>query len=204
MGDQTIQCVQCGRTFVWSYGEQRYYRERRLDPPKRCKGCRAGRRQERSAPGAARPPTPTARPAGRPSPPPAARPVARPSTPPRENPALRFGPIAFAAALALAAAIVVFGLIGDPIAAWLIAITLVTFLAYGYDKLIAGSSWTRVPESVLLALALAGGSLGALAGMQLFRHKTAKLAFRSKFWLVVVVQVAVLAVYYWIILPALA
>ena len=79
---------------------------------------------------------------------------------------------------------------------WLIGITLATFLTYGYDKVIAGSERTRVPEKVLLALAISGGTVGALAGMQLFRHKTAKESFRLKFLLVIVVQIALIAAYY--------
>ena len=87
----------------------------------------------------------------------------------------------------------------DPVLSWLVAITVVTFLTYGYDKLIAGSGQTRVPEKVLLALAFIGGTLGALAGMWLFRHKTAKESFRLKFWLVVAAQIVVLVVYFvWI------
>jgi uncharacterized membrane protein YsdA (DUF1294 family) len=50
---------------------------------------------------------------------------------------------------------------------------------------------------VLLALTAAGGTVGAVAGMQLFNHKTVKATFRHRFWLVVVVQVAVLAAYWW-------
>jgi ubiquinone/menaquinone biosynthesis C-methylase UbiE len=45
MGDRTIQCIDCGRTFVWSYGEQRYYKEHGLTAPKRCPTCRAHKRQ---------------------------------------------------------------------------------------------------------------------------------------------------------------
>lgn len=39
--DETIQCERCGRHFTWSYGEQRFYRERNLHRPKRCPKCRA-------------------------------------------------------------------------------------------------------------------------------------------------------------------
>jgi hypothetical protein len=38
--DETIQCERCGRHFTWSYGEQRFYRERNLHRPKRCPKCR--------------------------------------------------------------------------------------------------------------------------------------------------------------------
>jgi uncharacterized membrane protein YsdA (DUF1294 family) len=36
----------------------------------------------------------------------------------------------------------------DFVLSWLIAITLVAFLTYGYDKAIAGTGRTRVPEKV--------------------------------------------------------
>lgn len=45
------------------------------------------------------------------------------------------------------------------------------------DKLRAKKHRWRIPESVLLASAALGGSLGALAGMWLFHHKTRKPKF---------------------------
>ena len=47
MGDEVFACVECGRTFVWSYGEQRYYSEHGLATPKRCPDCRSRRRAAR-------------------------------------------------------------------------------------------------------------------------------------------------------------
>lgn len=79
---------------------------------------------------------------------------------------------------------------------WLIVINVVAFVIYSYDKAIAASSWTRVPERVLLLLALIGGTIGALIGMLLFRHKTSKASFRLKFLLVVLLQIALIALYY--------
>ena len=116
-----------------------------------------------------------------------------------KNPVFRYALITFGLSLVGAVLIALNGL--DPVLAWLLAISLVTFLTYGYDKLIAGSGRTRVPERVLLALGFAGGTLGALAGMWLFRHKTAKASFRLKFWLVVAAQIAVLVVYFAYIKP---
>jgi uncharacterized membrane protein YsdA (DUF1294 family) len=84
----------------------------------------------------------------------------------------------------------------DVLQCWLIAVTAVTFLAYGYDKFTAIRGWTRIPERVLLGLAFTGGTLGALTGMSLFRHKTIKKGFRIKFWFLVVVQIALVAAYY--------
>jgi uncharacterized membrane protein YsdA (DUF1294 family) len=87
--------------------------------------------------------------------------------------------------------------------AWLVAINLVTLLTYGYDKAIAGSGMMRVPETVLLELGFLGGTPGALAAMQLFRHKTAKRAFQQKFWLVTAAQFVVLLVYFLLLKPLL-
>lgn len=55
---------------------------------------------------------------------------------------------------------------------YLIAINLVTFFIYGIDKLKAKRGKWRIPESMLLTLAVVGGSIGALLGMLVFRHKT--------------------------------
>ena len=117
-------------------------------------------------------------------------------------PSFRFGIITFALAI-IGALALHFGAGLDVVLTWLICVTVVAFLTYGYDKLIAGSGVTRVPEEVLLALAFAGGTVGALAGMWLFRHKTAKASFRVKFWLVVAVQILVLVVYFVWIKPGL-
>jgi uncharacterized membrane protein YsdA (DUF1294 family) len=82
---------------------------------------------------------------------------------------------------------------------WVISITLVTFLAYGYDKAIAGSDRTRIPEKVLLALTFTGGTIGAFAGSAIFRHKTLKTSFRLQLWLVVILQVVLVVGYFlWI------
>jgi len=76
--------------------------------------------------------------------------------------------------------------------AWWLALNVATVLVYGYDKAIAGGSRRRVPERTLLALALFGGSPGALLAMGLFRHKTAKASFRRAMMAIVALQVVVL------------
>lgn len=45
------------------------------------------------------------------------------------------------------------------------------------DKLRAKNSQWRIPEATLLVVAAAGGSVGSLAGMHLFRHKTRRPKF---------------------------
>lgn len=49
MSGTTIECVECGRRFIWSYEQQRDFRARGWDPPKRCPACRSQRRYERQS-----------------------------------------------------------------------------------------------------------------------------------------------------------
>jgi uncharacterized membrane protein YsdA (DUF1294 family) len=99
--------------------------------------------------------------------------------------------LALAGAIALA-----LGLSLDVLVSWLISINVVALLTYWYDKRIAGSNRTRVPEKVLLLLALIGGTIGAWLGMHLFHHKTAKASFQRRFWLIVAVQIALVVLYF--------
>lgn len=110
------------------------------------------------------------------------------------RPVRRFAAITFSIAIILAA-IIWWTFSVEIILAWLFGITLVTFLTYGFDKAVAGSGRTRVPEKVLLALSFAGGSLGAFLGRSLFRHKTVKASFRAKLWLVVGFQAFLVFIY---------
>ncbi len=63
---------------------------------------------------------------------------------------------------------------------WLyyLCVNLLVFACFGMDKYRARNQFWRIPEKVLLALALIGGGAGALAGMRIFHHKTRKLLFR--------------------------
>ena len=64
------------------------------------------------------------------------------------------------------------------LAAYLVLMNLVTFWVYGADKRRARRGRWRVPERTLFLLPLLGGSIGALAGMRVFHHKTRKTKFR--------------------------
>ena len=57
------------------------------------------------------------------------------------------------------------------LAAYLI-MSLIAFVAYGIDKRRAKRGLWRIPEMTLLGFGFFGGSVGALAAMKLFRHKT--------------------------------
>ena len=76
----------------------------------------------------------------------------------------------------------------------IIFINIITFFLYGLDKLKAVNHWWRIPEWVLLGLAVAGGSVGAYLGMQVFRHKTLKPLFRFGVPVILLVQAAVVFV----------
>ena len=54
----------------------------------------------------------------------------------------------------------------------LAAVSLVAFILYGADKYKAKKGRWRIKESVLLLFGFLGGAVGALVGMNLFRHKT--------------------------------
>lgn len=61
---------------------------------------------------------------------------------------------------------------------YLLAINTVAFAAYGIDKWKAKHGRWRIPEATLILLAFIGGALGALFGMNVFRHKTQHWKFR--------------------------
>jgi len=79
--------------------------------------------------------------------------------------------------------------------AWLIPSTVVTFLVFCLDKILAGRDHTRVPEAVLLALALTGGVVGALVGMAVARHKTSSRPFRMRLTVLVLLEAAMLVLW---------
>ena len=82
------------------------------------------------------------------------------------------------------------------LAVWLIAINLVTFAVYGIDKRRARRGAWRVPEKALFLLPLLGGSIGALLGMRVFRHKTKHWYF---VWGVPAILLAQIALAVWLL-----
>jgi len=71
------------------------------------------------------------------------------------------------------------------IALYLMTINLITFAAFWTDKVRAERGDWRVSERTLLALAVAGGTIGAIAGQQVLRHKTQKQPFASRLRMIV-------------------
>ena len=97
---------------------------------------------------------------------------------------------------------------------YLIVINIVTFLVYGIDKAASkrGQSQTRlsyakrkqarpkvkwkakqgswrISEATLLILAVIGGSIGALLGMKVWRHKTQHKKFKYGLPLILIIQI---------------
>ena len=74
----------------------------------------------------------------------------------------------------------------------LICINVVTFLVYGIDKLKAKQGSWRISEATLLSLAVIGGSVGALLGMQVWHHKTKHKKFKYGLPLILLVQIVLI------------
>ena len=58
-----------------------------------------------------------------------------------------------------------------------VAMNIITFIAYAVDKSKAKRGAWRTPEAVLIGLSFLFGSVGALLGMYLLRHKTKHIKF---------------------------
>lgn len=74
------------------------------------------------------------------------------------------------------------------VAAVYVALGLVSYLMYFFDKMAAERSAQRTPENTLHLFDLLGGWPGALIAQQQFRHKTIKQPFQAIFWVTVVVN----------------
>ena len=68
--------------------------------------------------------------------------------------------------------------------------------AMGIDKWKAKHHAWRIPEKTLFAISLLGGSIGAWAGMYLFRHKTKHIQFVVGMPLILAIQI--IAAGYWL------
>lgn len=70
-------------------------------------------------------------------------------------------------------------------------INLATYAAFEKDKASAISGGTRISERTLLALALVGGSIGAIKAQRRLRHKTLKQPFASELMMIVGLQAGI-------------
>ena len=79
---------------------------------------------------------------------------------------------------------------------YLIIINAAGFLFMLIDKHRAQENMWRIPERTLMTVALMGGSLGTLLGMNLFRHKTKKDKFRIGIPMILSVQILLVVLIY--------
>ena len=77
------------------------------------------------------------------------------------------------------------------LAYYLFGINVLTFLLYGIDKWKAQKGKWRIPEETLIWLAIVGGSIGALLGMYLFRHKTKHRKFTLGIPVIILAQAVI-------------
>ena len=82
-------------------------------------------------------------------------------------------------------------------AVYLLAVNLITFLVFGWDKRCAKKQHRRVPERTLFSLAAMGGSIGALLGMRVFHHKTLHNSFRFGIPAILLAQLVVVGLLFW-------
>lgn len=75
---------------------------------------------------------------------------------------------------------------------YLLIINLIGLLIMYIDKKKAKYGRWRIPEKTLLIIALLGGSIGTIAGMYLFRHKTQKLKFTLGFPTILISEIIII------------
>lgn len=75
---------------------------------------------------------------------------------------------------------------------YFVIVNIIELALFGLDKWRAKRGAWRVRERNLFLVAIAGGSLGGLLGMYLFRHKTQHLTFKLGFPLIILLQLGLL------------
>ena len=72
---------------------------------------------------------------------------------------------------------------------YLFLINATGFLLMLMDKIKAKKNLWRIPEATLMGVAAIGGSIGTIAGMNLFRHKTKHAKFYIGLPVILVLQI---------------
>lgn len=75
---------------------------------------------------------------------------------------------------------------------YIVIINTIAFISMYIDKRRAKRKQYRIPEKTLFLLAIVGGSIGSLLGMETFRHKTKHWYFKWGMPLILVCQVVLL------------
>jgi uncharacterized membrane protein YsdA (DUF1294 family) len=80
---------------------------------------------------------------------------------------------------------------------YFLLMNLIAFSSMGIDKHKARKNKWRIPEARLFLWALLGGSLGSVIGMRVFRHKTKHWYFKYGMPLILIVQIGLAVVFFW-------
>ena len=80
----------------------------------------------------------------------------------------------------------------SPVLIYLIFINFITFLIFGLDKWLAQHNKWRISEQKLLGFCFAGGIIGGILGMLVFRHKTQKTSFKLAIGAILILQIIAL------------
>ncbi len=75
---------------------------------------------------------------------------------------------------------------------YLFILNIVGFLLMGLDKRKAKKGKFRIPEKTLFMTAILGGSIGSIAGMYFFRHKTKHTSFVVGMPCILLIQIGLL------------
>ena len=84
----------------------------------------------------------------------------------------------------------------EAIVIYLAVINIIAFIMFGADKARAVKGKWRISEAALILATLLGGSIGALAGMKIFHHKTRHRKFTVGIPVILVLQIVLMALYY--------
>ena len=79
---------------------------------------------------------------------------------------------------------------------YLAAVNLFGLIIMGVDKSRAKRRKWRIPEATLFLVAIIGGSVGSIAGMYLFRHKTKHWYFVAGMPVILVLQIIAALIMY--------
>lgn len=77
----------------------------------------------------------------------------------------------------------------------ILAMNIICFLSFGYDKKAAKKGWGRVPERTYLTLGFLSAFPALLLGRKVFRHKTVKKEFIIPMWGLFILQVGLVGYY---------
>lgn len=72
---------------------------------------------------------------------------------------------------------------------YLLSINAVSFILFGYDKLLAIKDKRRIPEKELFTVATIGGAFGGMFAILFFNHKLSKAFFMWRFMFIFILNI---------------